>query len=126
VFVKSGNTTKADAQYRQALEIAESLVAASPRNAEALYAQANTYAGLGDLSMALAQTVSKGVERSKHLADAQDWYTKSLSTWQKVLNPSRISPKGFEVHGPSEVARRLSECKAGLAPANKQLVNNAP
>jgi non-specific serine/threonine protein kinase/serine/threonine-protein kinase len=126
VFVKSGNTTKADAQYRQALEIAESLVAASPRNAEALYAQANTYAGLGDLSVALAQTVSKGVERSKHLADAQDWYTKSLSTWQKVLNPSRISPKGFEVHGPSEVARRLSECKAGLAPVNKQLVNNAP
>ena len=126
VYVKSGDTTKAEAQYRQALEIADSLVSASPRNVEALYAQANTYAGLGDLSIALAQTVPRGPVRSKHTADAQDWYTKSLSTWQKVLNPSRISPKGFEVHSPSEVARRLSECKAGLAPANKPVVNRAP
>jgi len=126
VYVKTGNTTKAEAQYHHALEIADSLVSASPRNVEALYAQANTYAGLGNLSMALAQKVPTGAVRSKHLADAQDWYTKGLSTWQKVLNPSRISPKGFEVHNPSEVARRLSECKVGLAPADKQVVNRAP
>ena len=76
---------------------ASALVAASPRNTEALYALADVYAGLGDLASSRAAT-----------PDARAWYEKSLSTWRQVPNPAHVSPKGFDVTRPQDIERRLA------------------
>ena len=73
---------------------------------EALYALADTCAGLGDVSAVLAGKTKKAREQTKRWSKARDWYLKSVSTWHKIPNPAHISPNFFDVSDPQEIAHR--------------------
>jgi tetratricopeptide (TPR) repeat protein len=113
--VKSGKAAAAVDDYEKALAAEEELAASSPDNVELLYAQAETYAGLGDTSAALARHGTTAGGGSSRWTEAQGWYTKSMSTWEKIPNPGRVSPNLFQVTTPHEVARRLEKCKTSVA-----------
>jgi serine/threonine protein kinase/tetratricopeptide (TPR) repeat protein len=113
--LKLGQTEEALEDYRKAFAGEESLAASNPDNVELLYAQADTYAGLGDTSAALAQRGTSATDRSRRWSQAQDWYSKSLSTWQRIPNPGHVSPNLFQVSDRHEIAQRLSRCKLRLA-----------
>ena len=113
--VKSGKAAAAVDDYEKALAAEEELAASSPDNVELLYAQAETYAGLGDTSAALARHGTTAGGGSRRWTEAQGWYTKSMSTWERIPNPGRVSPNLFQVTTPHEVARRLERCKTSVA-----------
>lgn len=112
VRLKSGKLVAALEDYRNALAGEEALAAASPDDIELLYARADTFAGLGGTSVALALDTAGDKERARRWTEARDWYAKSLSTWQRIPNPGSVSPNLFQVTNPHEVARRLTECNA--------------
>lgn len=109
--LKLGKAEEALEDYRSALAGEESLAAASPDNVELLYAQADTYAGLGDVSAVLAQRSASAADRSSRWSQGEQWYRKSLSAWQRIPNPGPVSPNLFRVSDRHEIARRLSSCK---------------
>ena len=104
--VKAGNLDQASEEYRKALTIAKWLVTSNSDNMEALYALADSYTGLGDVSAVLARRARVAKNQSKRWRESGDWYQKSLSTWQKIPNPAHISPNFFNVTEPREIARR--------------------
>ena len=102
---------EASAAYEKALDIVTPLVSPERQDVPALYVAADAYAGLGDVSAARARRVGDGRE-ARLWSDARTWYEKSLSTWQKIPNPSGISPNGFKASDRREIARRLAECRS--------------
>ena len=104
--LKSGNSDQASEEYRKALSISKALATSNPDNVEALYALADSYAGLGDVSAVLARRTRVAKDEADRWRESGDWYQKSLSTWQKIPNPAHISPNFFEVTEPREIARR--------------------
>jgi serine/threonine protein kinase/tetratricopeptide (TPR) repeat protein len=107
VHLKQGDMGAALREYEEAVSISELLTSRTPPNVAGLYSLFESYAGLGDVSAGLASKVTSGAERSKLSAEAWDWYAKSLRTWEKIPDASRISPSGVEVHDPREIARRV-------------------
>jgi tetratricopeptide (TPR) repeat protein len=106
VHLKQGDRGAARREYEEAFRIGERLTSHTPTNVAVLYSLFESYAGLGDVSAEMATKVTSGAERSKLAAEAEDWYAKSLRTWEKIPNASRISPSGVEIHEPREIARR--------------------
>jgi len=113
-YLKTRNLTKAGEEYHKALSIADSMISSKPANVEVLYALADTYAGLGDLSAMLARKAASAKERFTQWSEARHWYEKSLNAWQRIPNPGRISNTGFEASDPRQIARRLAQCSAEL------------
>ena len=109
-----GKAEEAWEDYRSALASEDSLAAATPDNIELAYAQADTYAGLGDVVAVFAQRGTHVVDQRKRWAEAQELYTKSWSVWQKIPKPGHVSPNLFRVSDQHEIARRLSMCKLHL------------
>ena len=66
------------------------------------------------LKVMLARKTASTKERSTQWSEAQHWYEKSLNTWQRIPNPGRISPTGFEASDPRQIARHLAQCSAEL------------
>jgi tetratricopeptide (TPR) repeat protein len=115
VHLKLGNHLAALDDYRKALRVEEALAASSPDNIELIYAQADSYVGLGTAFAILALHNAGKKHPAQTCTEAWDWYTKSLNAWQRLPNPGRISPNLFRVTSPHEVARRISACKINLA-----------
>jgi tetratricopeptide (TPR) repeat protein len=114
-WLKLGNLMAAQQDYRNALSREEAMAAFGPDNVELLYATAETYAGIGDTLSALAARSTSGRERSRAWSEARSWYSKSLSTWQRIPNPGPLSPNLFQVTSPQQVSRHLVECETSLA-----------
>jgi tetratricopeptide (TPR) repeat protein len=103
-YVKAGNVlTKikrwedASASYRKALDIVTPLLSPQRQDVPAMYAAADAYAGLADLSTFRARHGSDAKERSRLLSDARAWYEKSSNIWRNIPNPARIGPAGFTI-----------------------------
>ncbi|HWZ99701.1 MAG TPA: protein kinase [Candidatus Dormibacteraeota bacterium] len=110
-----GKMQEASTEFQEALEtITPSLVTAL-QDVPAYYAAADGYAGLGDARLRETRSAKSDDERSKLIANARDFYVKSVEYWQKIPNPSRVSPSVFVVKSEGEVARSLARCKAELA-----------
>jgi non-specific serine/threonine protein kinase/serine/threonine-protein kinase len=95
----------ASEQYSAAAKSAEALSASSPGNVEVLYALADTYSGLGDVSVAQAKSTAGLANKTKTWHEAASWYDKSLTTWKRVPRPGPVSPNGFAAGDPRKVAR---------------------
>ena len=108
VHLKQGDMGAARREYEEACSVGELLTSRTPTNVAALYSLFESYAGLGDVSAALATKDTSRAERSKLSAEAWNWYAKSLRTWERIPNASRISPNGVEIHDPREIARRAN------------------
>lgn len=114
-LAKLGRLSDARGEYAKALALLEPLYRTNPEDAEIRYALAETYTGEGKIAATLAERSFAGPDKLAAWKGARDWYQKSLDTWSKVSNPSRISFVGFETILPEEVSRRLSECNAQIA-----------
>jgi len=111
-LLKRGNVADAAKEYEECRGILEPLAQKNPDNPEVLYALAETYTGMGDVSLRMAKDAKQRNAMSAGWKAASDWYQKSLNTWSAVPNPVRISPSFMEVRTPAEVAQKLAECKA--------------
>ena len=103
-----GKFTDAAAAYNKALDAARVSFAFDHQDVPALYPAADAYAGLGDVSAALARKARDADQQARLWDAARDAYQKSLGLWQKIPNPSRISPEGFMSGSPQEVTQRLA------------------
>lgn len=109
-----GHYEEAQKSYRRAIQVSEQPAAGTPPNLEAQYTLANAYSGLGDIAFHLAGNTNAKIPAWK---EATSWYEKSVGVWNKIPNRSVISPAGFDVGDPAEVATHLAMCKAALEKA---------
>lgn len=120
----AGNLGQSGEYFQQALTVAEPLI--SKRNQtpdyfqgqlNALYAAADAYSGLGDLSVREAQEPGQApAQRKPNWVQARSWYAKSLETWHRIGHPNHTAPNNsFDVGDPTLVARKLQRCEAELA-----------
>jgi tetratricopeptide (TPR) repeat protein len=112
--LQAGDTNEAAAEYQQALALAEALASANPENMAVVYAVADSQAGLGDLSVAMARKGSSPSSKRASWSHAQSSYQESLRAWGQINNPSRIAPNGFWASDPHQIIRRLDLCNAEL------------
>jgi serine/threonine protein kinase len=111
-----GRTGEAAAVYRKALAIAEPLAAAKPPSTQALYASADAYFGMGELSrMAAANLLSTSARYKKEWTAARDWYSKSAVAWKTIPNPGAVTSGGLPCGNPKVVAQALAQAEAALA-----------
>jgi tetratricopeptide (TPR) repeat protein len=108
-----GKRQDAAAAYHKALAILEPLVPAQPPDFAALYAAADAYFGMGELSKIEAQHSAAARQRSLWV-EARDWYRKSAEAWRRIPNPAAISASGFACGNPKDVARMISLCDGAL------------
>jgi len=113
---KSRNGQKAANYYHQALTIVEPLIPAAPPDVDALYAAADAYSGLGELSMTAARQpgLSKAQKKS-HWTEAQSWFSQSLNTWHRIEHPNHTGPNSFQVGDPAVVAKELKLTEGALS-----------
>lgn len=109
-FVRLGHYREGQGTYQHAIQVSEQLATATPPNLEAQYTVANAYSGLGDVALQSHNTSSNVAA----LREAISWYEKSIVVWNKIANRGVISPAGFDVGDPAEVADHLERCKAAL------------
>jgi eukaryotic-like serine/threonine-protein kinase len=115
-LVRLGRTQEAVASYRKALAIAEPLAGANPPSTQALYAIADAYFGMGELSRSAAASLPTGsVRYNQRWIEAQDWYGKSAGAWNKIPNPASVTPGGLPCGNPKLVAQAIAQSKTVLA-----------
>ncbi|HEX4922418.1 MAG TPA: tetratricopeptide repeat protein, partial [Candidatus Bathyarchaeia archaeon] len=122
-YLEAGQAGKASSEYGRACEMSESLLSSHPDNIEILYALGDCYAGLGNVAAASARRAANPTDQARRWSISLGWYSKSLSAWKRIPNPSRIAPNGFEVGGMQQAIR------AAEAAANKAVKlrgNNIP
>ncbi len=111
VLLKTGKLREASAEYRKALATANLPFSLEHMDLPSFYAAADAYAGMGDVAMAEAGRMRDPAARSKLLAEARTSYENSLSTWQKIPNPSRINGNEYAVGDSKQVALRLASLR---------------
>jgi len=111
-----GRMQEAATSYRKALAIAEPLAAAKPPNTLALYAVAEAYFAMGEVSRMVAAKSSAASARYKQSwTEAREWYSKSADAWNKIPNPGAVTPSGFPCGSPKVVAQAIADSDAALA-----------
>ena len=115
-LVRLGRAEEATAAYRKALAIAEPLAKAKPPNTQALYAIADAYFDMGELSRMEAAKIPPGLARSnQQWTEARDWYSKSADAWNKIPNPAALTPGALPCGNPKAVAQAIAQSDAVLA-----------
>jgi eukaryotic-like serine/threonine-protein kinase len=114
-LARLGRTEEAAGSYRKALAITEPLTKANPPGTETLYAIADAYFGMGELSrMAVANLPAGSVRYNQRWIEAQNWYGKSADTWNKIPSPATLTPGGLPCGNPRVVAQAIAESKTVL------------
>jgi tetratricopeptide (TPR) repeat protein len=114
-LAKLGHMQESEASYRRALVIAEPLAAGKPPNIRALYAMADAYFGMGELSrIAAAPLAPLSVKYRERWTDAHNWYGKSMSVWSHVPNPGAVTPSSLPCSKPSDVTRAFTKSEVAL------------
>jgi non-specific serine/threonine protein kinase/serine/threonine-protein kinase len=115
-LARLGRTEEATAAYRKALAIAEPLAKAKPPNTQALYAIADAYFDVGELSRMEAAKIPPGSASSnQQWTEARDWYSKSADAWNKIPNPAALTPGALPCGNPKAVAQAMAQSDAVLA-----------
>ena len=117
--IKAGEAGKAADYFHRALTIVEPLISTQSSDLDALYAAADAYSGLGDLSTESAQhaAITKQ-QRKSEWQRAQSWYQQSLNTWHRIEHPNHTAPSSFQVGDPATVAADLKLAEVALASAH--------
>lgn len=114
-LVKLGDLKGAAAAYQRAVDITNPLTSAERQDVPALYPAADAYAGLGNISVIKARRAVDAGESTRLWNEARNSYEKSMSLWQHIPNPSRLSAAGFVAGDPHEVSTHLNDCNRELA-----------
>ncbi len=99
-------------EFAQALKINEPLAAG---NADALYAVAATYMGLGNLALATTTVMTAADQRLQQRQQASAWYRKSLVAARRIPNLSPVDPWGLDSVDVQLIASRLAESEKNPA-----------
>jgi len=111
-----GDGRKAAGSFHDALAILEPLNAAQPPNLDALYAAADAYSGLGELSVKAARQPGLDAGRRKALwTEAHSWLSQSQNTWRRIEHPNHTAPNSFQAGDPAVVAKELKAAETTLA-----------
>ena len=125
VLVARGDSDAAIDSYQKALVELEPFAHSAHPFVQAQYAVADTYSGLG---VAYTSKASHGAlpasRQVELLTQARSWFERSLAEWQRVPNPGKFSPSGFETAGPLAVTTKLSRCNDQLK--NLENTTSAP
>jgi tetratricopeptide (TPR) repeat protein len=115
-LTKLGRTEEALASYRKALAIAEPLASAKSPSTPALYAIADAYFGLGELSrIGAANFPAESSKYRERWTEARDWYSKSTDAWNKIPSPGAVTPSGLPCGNPKAVVQATAQSKTVLA-----------
>ena len=110
-----GHDADAAVHFQDALTILEPLIPLQHPDLDVLYAAADSYSGLGELSMKAAQQRGISSDRRKtEWTNAYSWFNKSQETWHRIEHPNHTAPNSFQVGDPSDVARKLKIAEAAL------------
>jgi hypothetical protein len=99
--------------FQRALKIVDPLIAVQDADLDALYAAADGYSGMGDLSLKEARRHGPPLSR-RYLEQAQSWYKKSLAASRRIPQRNRFTPNGFEAGDPNAVTRNLARATTGV------------
>ena len=111
-----GRMQEATTSYRKALTMAEPLAAAKPPNTLALYAVADAYFSMGEISrMAAAKSPVASARYKQNWTEAREWYSKSAAAWNKIPNPGAVTPSGLPCGSPKVAAQAIADSDAALA-----------
>jgi eukaryotic-like serine/threonine-protein kinase len=114
--LQAGEAETAAAAFQQSLDLAKPFLSAEKPDIAALYAAADSYAGLGDIESRQATGRLPANGNQEHWKKAQSWYSKSSEIWEKVPSYRRKRPKSSVlVADPERVARSLHRCEAALS-----------
>ena len=113
-LLKRGDVAGAQVAYQKTLEVLAPVSPAPYGNVPAMYALAGAYSGLGDSSALLATRTQEVTERARLVGESRTAYEASLSVWNRIPEPSAISPAGFAAASPEEVHGRLDRVAAVL------------
>jgi hypothetical protein len=112
---RSRDIPAAVSAYQKAVELAAPEVAAKSPNEEALYSTADSFAGLAQAEMILASVHRQTIQnKMSHWDQARQWCERSIGIWDRIKEPGKASPGGFECTPKFEVAQRLARCKEAL------------
>ena len=114
-LTSAGRDQEAAASFHQALIIVEPLVSAEPADLDALYAAADAYFGLGELSANAARHPGLTKERRSCWTEARAWYLLSQNTWRRIEHPNHTAPNFFHVGDPIVVAKKLKLSETALS-----------
>lgn len=113
----SRNNRAAANYFYQALSAVEPLLSPNSVEQNPLYAAADTYAGLGDLSLKRAGLPRQTVAQQRaNWTEARNWYAKSLATWRRVEHPDRFAPAtNIAASNPEIIAKKQQQCDSALS-----------
>ncbi len=111
---KMGKSQEARSHYEKALDTAKVPVSLEHNDFPALYAAAEAYAGMGDVSLSEARHSASLEAHSRLWNDPCVSYEKSLGIWKHIPNPSRFSGNGYLASDPLEIEHRLQACRTAL------------
>jgi tetratricopeptide (TPR) repeat protein len=112
---KAAHDQEAANYFHQAVAMTEPMIATEPADLDALYAAADAYSELGDLSTKAAQQPGLSSQRRKsHWTEARSWYVLSLNTWRRIEHPNHTAPNSFQVGDPTVLAKELKLAEAAL------------
>lgn len=115
-FAAGGHLREAESEFQRALHILEPLVSGADSDLDALYAAAEAYSGLGELSARTArQSGLTAQQRKARWTEARDWYAKSQGTWRRINHPIHSYSNGFHAGDPLVVAKELKSAESNLA-----------
>ena len=115
VLVAMGKIEEASAGYRKALDILEPLQSANSESSSILYAVADVYFGMGELSKALAErSPAHSDQQQQYWTEARKWYQEEADRAKRIENPGALSSEGFTYHGRAAASRAIGLCDAAL------------
>jgi tetratricopeptide (TPR) repeat protein len=113
---KAGHRQEAADDFHQALTIVEPLLSTAPPDLDAIYAAADAYSGLGDLSAKAARRSGLSPkQRRSSWTETRSWYQLSQNTWRRIDHPNHTAPNFFQVGDPEVVAKELKQAEAALS-----------
>jgi len=107
----------ASLRFHEALDLTSTGMNSESSGEDALYATADSYAGLAEVEALLAQRTPGSRSRSAHWQQALAWSNLALERWRQIKEPGLVSPNGFDCFPLTEItaarARYAKEVAAG-------------
>ena len=103
-----GDLATASRRFHEALDLTSTGMKSESSGEDALYAAADSYAGLAEIEDLLAQRSATTSGRSSHWQQAVAWSNLAIERWRQIKEPGLVSPNGFDCVPLSVVSARRS------------------